>query len=156
MRVLRVQVGKMPGQLEQIDGKRHPLCQGRLVEFGLLRLAAKVEIGEHAPLFQWLNLLDDGLFDAVADAQKLIAPAGKIGKDYHEEDGRFAAPVVPERGNDIDHVRGEVFRGSRYCRPESGLLGERRWNVHHFIIARSSLGAYPDAHASGFLSCGFQ
>jgi len=141
MRVLWVQIGKMLGQFEQIVGKRHPLCQGRLVELGLLRLAAKVEIGEDAPLFQWLNLLDDSLFDAVADAQKLIAPAGKIGEDHHEENGRFPAPVVPERGNDIDHVRGEVFRSSRYCRLESGLLGERRRNVHDFIIARSGLGA---------------
>ena len=141
MRAFRVQIAKMLGQFEQIIGKRHPLCQGRLVEPGLLRLAAEIEIGEDAPLFQWLNLLDNSLFDAVADTQELIAPAGKIGEDHHEENGRFSAPVVPERRNDIDHVRGEAFRSSRYCCLESGLLGERRWNVHDFIIARSGLAA---------------
>ena len=36
MRGVRVQIGKMLGQFEQIVGKRHPLSQGRLVEFGLL------------------------------------------------------------------------------------------------------------------------
>lgn len=141
MRVLGVQIGKMLGQFEQIVGKRHPLCQGRLTELGLLRLAAEVEVGENSPLFQWLNLLVHGLFDAIADAQKLIALAGKIGEDHHEENGRFSAPVAPERGNDIDHMRGEALRNAGYGRPESSLLGERGWNVHDFIIARSGRAA---------------
>ena len=43
-------------------------------------------------------------------------------------------------------MRGEVLRGSRYCRLKSGLLGERLWNLHDFIIARPGLGAYPNEH----------
>jgi len=130
MRALRVQICKVLGEFEQLVGKRHASCQGGLIEFGLLGLAAEVEVGKHAPLFQGLNLLDDGLFDLVADVQELLVPAGSIGEDHHEEDRRLSAPIAPKRGNDADHVRGEALRGSRHCRLESGLMGKRRWNVH--------------------------
>ena len=98
--------------------------------------AAKIEVGKNAPLFQGLNLLDDGLFDLVADVQELVAPAGSIGEDHHEENCRLSAPIVSKRGNDADHMRCEVLRGSRYCGLESGLVYKRRGNVHHSIIAR--------------------
>jgi hypothetical protein len=137
MRALRVQIRKVLGKFEQIVGKRHASCQGRLIEFGLLGLAAEVEVRKHAPLFQGLNFLDDGLFDLVADVQEPIASAGSIGEDHHEENCRLSAPIVPKRGNDADHVRGEALRGPRYCRLETGLLGKRRWNVHDSIIARA-------------------
>ena len=138
MRALRVQICKVLGEFEQIVGKRHASCQGWLIELGLLGLAAEVEVGKHAPLFQRLNLLDNGLFDLVADVQEPIAPAGGIGEDHHEENCRLSAPIVPKCWNDADHVRGEASRGSRYCRLESGLLSKRRWDLHDSIIARAS------------------
>ena len=125
MRTFRVQIGKVLGEFEQIVGKRRASCRGRLIELGLLGLATEVEVGKHAPLFQGLNLLDYGLFDLVADVQELIAPAGGIGEDHHEEHRRLSAPIVPQRGNDADHVRGEAFRGPRYRRRKSGLLDKR-------------------------------
>lgn len=161
MRALRVQICKVLGEFEQVIGKPHASYQGRLIEFGLLGLAAKVEVRKHAPLFQGLNFLDDGLFDLVADVQELIAPAGGIGEDHHEENCRLSAPIVPKRGNDADHVRAEALRGSRYCRLESGWLGKRRWNVHDSIIARpgkegvaatiTALGFAPAARSSGVI-----
>ena len=146
MGTLKVQICKVSGEFEQIVGKRHGSRQGRLTELGLLGLATEVEIGEHAPLFQGLNLLNDGLFNSVADVQELVTPAGGIGEDHHEENCRLSAPVVPKRRNNADHVRGEALRGSRYCRLESGLVGERRWNVHDFIIAHPARG-HSDHHA---------
>lgn len=67
MRELRVQIGEVLGEFEQVVGKRHALYRGRLIELSLLGLGAEVEVGKHAPLFEGLNLLNDGLFDLVGD-----------------------------------------------------------------------------------------
>ncbi len=58
MRALRMQTPKVLGEFQQVVGKRHGSLQGRLIEVGLLGLAAEVEIGKHAPFFQGLDLLD--------------------------------------------------------------------------------------------------
>jgi len=107
-----------------------------LIEFGLLGLAPEIEVGKHSPLFEGLNLFDDGLFDLVADVQELVASAGRVRKDHHKKNCRFSAPIVSKRGNYADHVGGEALCGSRYRRLEPCLLSERRWNVHDTIIAR--------------------
>lgn len=61
MRDLSVQICKVLGEFEQVVGKRHASRHGPLIEFGLLGLAAEVEVGKHTPLFQGLNFLVDGL-----------------------------------------------------------------------------------------------
>src|ERR1022692_1299570 len=132
-----LQICEVMGEFEQIAGKRHASRQRRWIQFGVLGLAAEVEVGKHAPSFQGLNLLFDCVFDLVADLQELIARCGSIGEVHHEEYGGLSDPIVPQRGNDADHVWGEALLGSRYCRLESCLLGKRPWNVHSSIMARS-------------------
>src|SRR5438093_7821274 len=121
MRALRVQICKGLCDFEQVVGKRHASCQCWLIELGLLGLAAEVEIGEHAPLLQGLNLFDYGLRDFVADVQKPAGSAGGIGEDHHKKNGRLSTPIAPKRRNNADHVRGEALRGSRYRRLEAAL-----------------------------------
>jgi hypothetical protein len=113
MWALSVQVCEVLGEFEQIVGKRHASGQNRLIEFGLFGLAPEIEVGKHAPLFQRLNLFDDGLRGTVAHVQELIAPAGGIGEDDHEENCLLTAPVVPKGGNDADHVGSQTLRDSR-------------------------------------------
>ena len=56
-----MQVCKMLCKFEQIVVKRHSSDHRRLIEFGLLGLASEVEVGEHAPFFERLDLLVDRL-----------------------------------------------------------------------------------------------
>jgi hypothetical protein len=72
----------------------------------------------------------------VADVQELIALAGGVGENHHQENCRLSAPIVAKRGSDADHVRSKALRGSRNRQLKSVLLGKCPWNVHDFIIAR--------------------
>jgi hypothetical protein len=110
--------------------------QGVLIDSCLLRLAAEIEVGQHTPLLQRLNLLNDETRYLIGDPQKLLSPAGGIGENDHEEDGRRATPVVSKGGHDVDNVRRELPGGPIYCGLEQGLLCESPWEVHESIIAR--------------------
>jgi hypothetical protein len=99
MWTLSVQICEVMGEFEQIAGKRHASRQRRWIQFGVLGLAAEVEVGKHAPSFQGLNLLFDCVFDLVADLQELIARCGSIGEVHHEEYGGLSDPIVPQRAN---------------------------------------------------------
>ena len=98
-----------------------------LIDSCLLRLATEIEVGQHTPLLQRLNLLNDETRYLVCDPQKLLSSAGGIVENDHEENSRRATPVVSQRGYDVDHIRREPLGGSRYCGLERRLLRKRPW-----------------------------
>jgi hypothetical protein len=107
-----------------------------LVDSCLLRLAAEIEVGQHTPLLQRLNLLNNETRYLIGDPQKLLSPAGGIGENDHEKDGWRTTPVVSQGGYDVNNVRRESLCGPIYCSLEQRLLRECPWEVHESIIAR--------------------
>ena len=110
-----------------------------LVDPHLLRLATEIEVGEYTPLLERLNLLNDESRCVIGDPQKPVPPACGVGQNNHEENRRLAAPVIPERGYDVEHIRRELLGGSCNCGLEQRLLRDGQWEVHESIIARLRL-----------------
>jgi hypothetical protein len=107
-----------------------------LIDSCLFRLAAEIEVRQHTPLLQRLNLLNNETRYLIGDSQKLLSPASGIGENDHEEDGWRATPVVSQGGRDVDNVRREAPGGAIYCGLEQGLFRESPWELHESIIAR--------------------
>ena len=56
-----MEIGDILSELKQFVCVGHESCQRGLFDPRLLRLRAEVEIGKNAPLFERLNLSNDGL-----------------------------------------------------------------------------------------------
>ena len=64
----------------------------------------------------------------------------------------IARRQFPKRCNNADHVGGQALSCSGHFRPESSLLGKRRWNVHDLIIARQVRKRVPAVCVVGYTS----
>jgi hypothetical protein len=107
-----------------------------LIDSGLLGLAAEIEVGQNPPLFQWLNLLTDGLRNLIGRLQYLIPPARGIREYDQKENGRLALPIGAQRRRNAQDVRSKSLLHSSDRCLELCLVSKRPWNVHESIIAR--------------------
>ena len=86
-----------------------------LVDACLLRLATEIEVGQNTPLLQRSNFLNDEGRHPIGDPQKLVPPAGSVGDNDHEKNGRLATPIISQSGYDVDSIRRKPLGGSCYC-----------------------------------------
>lgn len=76
----------------------------RFVPLGLLRLAAKTEIREEAPIFMQAQLIKERSCDAAGDLREPVCFARGIGQNDPKENRRFARRVQSETVLSTDHL----------------------------------------------------
>ena len=93
-----------------------------------------IEIGEHAPFFDGLNLFNDLPGDRAHHASELIPLGSGIREDNQEENGWFPSPVVAKRGDNADDIRRQLAGSLPNRRLKSVLIDEGWWYVRHYTI----------------------
>src|ERR1039457_2253976 len=126
----------MLGQLKQIVGICHRSCPRFFLQSCLLGLAAVIKIGEDAPLFEGLELLDNRSFYLARGVPELIPAAGSLGEDDSEKDRRLPSPILSEGVPQTHNVGAQALLDSVDGLVEFRLLRKRLGNVHNLIRAR--------------------
>jgi hypothetical protein len=122
---------------KKIVGKRHPLSfPKRVSKHGLLRLAAKVEIGLKAQLFSF-DLFVNSRDYALGCLAQSWRRAHSVRNEHAKEQGDVPLHVLGKRVHDADHIRSQGAFRPLYAGSNFALIDQSSRNYRHTaIIAR--------------------